>query len=467
MGDAATKLAARVRASLEAVVAARLAQAQRLLGVSLLEEGRAIVAAAARHRGSGGAPASLEGAPLQQWQALSQLALTKEGSWRKSLDVRLGFPAEDKALKRRGSDWIAQLAARPGALELIQELQLLPDPPLSADETQVLGVLARLLELAVAELDVVFGELGRVDYPAVAVAARTALGSAEDPGDLALRLDSRLRHILVDEFQDTSLEQTRLLELLTAGWVPGDGRTLFVVGDPMQSIYGFREAEVGMFLAARASGIGSVPLEPLVLHRNFRSAPELVQWHNAVFARCFPQVDDARTSAVAYSPSIAARPEAAAGGVHLHRVAPGDAAGEASAIARIVMQVRAAGVRLEHRRSAERARPRRPHCRSPGTAGRSKSRRWSWCPLEELSIVRDLTALTQALDHLGDRTAWLADAARALVRPDARGDHPGGGQRAAPDGMAAIVRPAGQRGARRAGPGAGAAPARGARRQPR
>jgi len=52
-----------------------------------------------------------------------------------------------------------------------------------------------------------------------------------------------------------------LIEMLTAGWEEGDGRTLFVVGDPMQSIYQFREAEVGLFLRARDSGIGSVRLE--------------------------------------------------------------------------------------------------------------------------------------------------------------------------------------------------------------
>jgi ATP-dependent helicase/nuclease subunit A len=409
VGDAAAELATRVRDSLEAVVQARLAQARRLLAASVLQEGLAIAAAAARHSGADAVPPLTgEGAPtLRQWQALCLLALTKEGSWRKRLDVRGGFPPGDPALKRRGSDWIAQLAARPGVLELFNELQLLPDPQLSADEIQVLGVLARLLELAVAELDLVFNELGRVDYPAVAVAARTALGSVDEPTDLTLRLDSRLRHILVDEFQDTSLEQTRLLELLTAGWVPGDGRTLFLVGDPMQSIYGFREAEVGMFLAARTSGIGTVMLEPLALRCNFRSAPEVVQWNNEVFARCFPEADDPRTSAVAYAPSIAARAGNAAGAVHLHRVLPGDAAGEACAIARIVAQLRedqpqsSIAILLSARSHA-----------GPIVAALAAARLEvagvNLVSLEQLSMVRDLGALTCALDHLADRTAWLA-----------------------------------------------------------
>ena len=66
-----------------------------------------------------------------------------------------------------------------------------------------------------------------------------------------------------------------MLEKLTSEWQPGDGRTLFLVGDPMQSIYGFREAEVALFLKARDHGVGNIRLTPLELSVNFRSMPEL------------------------------------------------------------------------------------------------------------------------------------------------------------------------------------------------
>jgi len=82
------------------------------------------------------------------------------------------------------------------------------------------------------------------------IRADRALGDEQAPTDLSLRLDYQIKHLLVDEFQDTSQNQYTLFSKLTAGWTPGDQRTLFLVGDPMQSIYRFREAEVGLFLQA-------------------------------------------------------------------------------------------------------------------------------------------------------------------------------------------------------------------------
>src|SRR5262249_28582051 len=145
--------------------------------------------------------------------------------------------------------------------------------------------LSRVLRAAAVQLQAEFAAVGRVDHTYVAGAAREALMDGGLPTDLALRAGLSLRHILVDEFQDTSLAQFDLLEFLTASWEEGDGRTLFVVGDPMQSIYQFREAEVGLFLRARDHGIGNVRLEPMQLTRNFRSTPSLIVWTNDTFAQ--------------------------------------------------------------------------------------------------------------------------------------------------------------------------------------
>jgi len=121
-------------------------------------------------------------------------------------------------------------------------------------------------------------ERGEADFTEIAQGAVRALGTAEAPTDLLLSMDASVRHILVDEFQDTSFSQWELLVLLTSGWQPNDGRTLFLVGDPMQSIYRFRDAQVALFLKAQSEGLGSVQLEPLTLTTNFRSHAGLVDW---------------------------------------------------------------------------------------------------------------------------------------------------------------------------------------------
>ena len=135
--------------------------------------------------------------------------------------------------------------------------------------------------------------------------ARGARDSEDAPSDLLLRLDLRIEHLLVDEFQDTSFTQLALIRQLTAGWQDGDGRTLFAVGDPMQSIYRFREAEVRVFVEAQEERkIADVPVESLVLSRNFRSQAGLVAWVNGVFPRVIGPRSDPWRGAVAFAPAI-------------------------------------------------------------------------------------------------------------------------------------------------------------------
>ncbi|HVQ24884.1 MAG TPA: UvrD-helicase domain-containing protein, partial [Planctomycetota bacterium] len=238
----------------------------------------------------------------ERWQALAGLLLTKEGRWLKKFPPAIGHRARQLA---------GDLEREPELRERLHTVRSLPPERFSEDEWRVLAAIIELLPLAAAELQVVFGETGRADYASFAAAARQALGTDDQPTDLAVTLDAELRHVLVDEFQDTSHAQVRLLERLTADWSPGDGRTLFVVGDPMQSIYRFRNAEVGHFIAARERGIGRVRLEPLVLAVNFRSSQPVIDWNNATFAEVLPRIDDTTAGAVRFAPSIAA-PGAAA-----------------------------------------------------------------------------------------------------------------------------------------------------------
>ena len=75
------------------------------------------------------------------------------------------------------------------------------------------------------------------------------------PTDAALAVADGIRHLLVDEFQDTSRRQHQLLACLIAAWPEPTGRTCFVVGDPMQSIYFFRDADAELFPRVKTVGL--------------------------------------------------------------------------------------------------------------------------------------------------------------------------------------------------------------------
>jgi ATP-dependent exoDNAse (exonuclease V) beta subunit len=77
----------------------------------------------------------------------------------------------------------------------------------------------------------------------------------------------------------------------------------------MQSIFGFRQAEVRAFLELAEDGIGELRFEVRRLRSNFRSAEPLVRWTNACFSRILPRADDRARGAIAFRPSAAAVPE--------------------------------------------------------------------------------------------------------------------------------------------------------------
>ncbi len=153
---------------------------------------------------------------------------------------------------------------------------------------------------ALAHLKLVFSRYRCCDHTEISLRALEALGTDEAPTPLAQQLDHEICHILVDEYQDTSNAQYQLLQRLVAEWHQGDGRTIFLVGDPMQSIYRFRQADVGVYLRTRDSGIGPTQPKSLVLRTNFRSSDNLIAWFNSTFASIFPKDDDINTSAIRY-----------------------------------------------------------------------------------------------------------------------------------------------------------------------
>ena len=244
---------------------------------------------------------------IEHWQALAQLCLTNDGAWRMRITKTEGFISKQpqtEAIKAL----LASFADQPEIAEALQQLRGLPSPRYQDSDWQQLLALESVLKTLAAELQLRFRTSGECDHSEVTQRANFALNEL-GASDLSIRLDADIQHILVDEFQDTSFGQIDLLKKLTQSW--HQQRTLFLVGDPMQSIYRFREAEVSLFLQvadnANTQILPQVEIDYLSLSQNFRSSQDLVSWFNQSFQLGFPKTNDVLNGAISYIPATSSK----------------------------------------------------------------------------------------------------------------------------------------------------------------
>lgn len=370
-------------------------------------------------------------AHLEHWRALASLLLTKENGWRSSLAKNaLGVLLSDPQ-KKTFKLLLDGLRDNEELREVLQELSALPPAEYPAEQWAVAQALFRVLRQALAELQVVFSERGECDFAEPALLARYALNRQGGAESLESALGVELKHLLVDEMQDTSTRQYELIERLTEGWA-SEGKTVFLVGDPKQSIYLFRQARVERFIETMSSErLGSLPVGLLRLTANFRSQAGLVEGFNEDFAAVFGQhTEPQETGGVNYLPVEASRPAAAdragnggaawhltiAGknGDDLRSVARAQTSKDARDLRRVVEQWRARplpqgrseawkiAVLVQSRKSLAKVLPELR--RAPTLPFRAVK----IDALHERREVLDLLALTRALLHPADRTAWLA-----------------------------------------------------------
>ncbi len=377
-----------------------------------------------------------DGEACIRWQGLIELVLTKDYSkpkWRSSVNKTLGFiaakdypdkdaKAEGAEFKKRHKELITRLADIPGLQEALNLARQLPPSKFHEAQWQVLQALFQVLRMAAANLSLVIRDRGQADHSAISRAAIDALGNPQAPSDLALSLDYRLRHLLIDEFQDTSVSQWELLERLLAGWQAHDGHSLFIVGDPMQSIYRFRQAEVALFNQARDHGIAGLALTSLQLRTNFRSQAKLVDWVNQQFSNLYPavsleagQIGGGDGAGIEYHPSTAFQAvNEQLEAVQLHGFIVDKGADqddhhqqEAQRIVEIIQNSqsknKAASIAILVRG--------RSHLNEIIPALQSANIAFQAIDIDPLSsrpFITDLLMLTRALLHLSDRIAWLA-----------------------------------------------------------
>nr|BAW82256.1 ATP-dependent DNA helicase [Calyptogena pacifica symbiont] len=339
---------------------------------------------------------------LEAWKSLCQLCLTTQGKWRTSLNKNNGFPTELKTQKQSIIKIFQDLSSQQQLKELLAGVEQLPDVDFSTNQINVLQDIAQVLKLAVAQLNILFDVNQTHDFIQVALDADQALDEHQ-VSDIALFLDNKVQHILIDEFQDTSTTQFALLEKLLTSWQIGDGKTLFLVGDPMQSIYLFRQSQVGLFLQVRARGIANIKPEFLQLSTNFRSSKSVVEGNNKIFSKIFPQHEDAYKGAIKYEYSQANSVDEDENAINFYPFAHKRYDFEAQKVLEIIQNnpTREIVILVRNRSHLGDIVPVLKCANIEFEALKTT-------PLREDLFTRDLLSLTRALKHLGDKLAWLA-----------------------------------------------------------
>jgi len=212
---------------------------------------------------------------------LQRYFLTTNGEPRKRLAAR--FKADQFATK----------AARKAHEEAVRDLAPAVLTELDHLEARVNAMLARgllrLLQIAAAKYEALLEEHALLDFAGMLERSVQLLSAQEEFARSRLKLQARYHHVLVDEFQDTSRLQWRLIELLVDAWGEGEGvsdvpTSIFVVGDRKQSIYRFRHAEVTLFDEAvrKIGGLRPGRTVRQVITTSFRAVPELLAFVNAL-----------------------------------------------------------------------------------------------------------------------------------------------------------------------------------------
>jgi ATP-dependent exoDNAse (exonuclease V) beta subunit len=347
---------------------------------------------------------------LTQWRFIADLVTTRNGQPRVRLGSAQGFNdarTGDQSAKARLKALIDELTAH-DLITRLSSLRLLPVATLDVEAVDAIVNVTTGLALAAAELDDAFRRNRVIDFAELTFAAQRALGEPESPTDLALALDYRIKHVLIDEFQDTSAIQYRLVERLLQEWSNDGARSLFVVGDPMQSIYRFRDADVALFQRTRRNGIAELRPAAIRVSANFRSSTALVQWCNAIFAGSFGDVDDPALGRVAFSMSAPVLDAQPGDGCRVYAIRSDDAdRTEAATLVQVIESIRrdhageSIAVLVRNRAHLAYVLPRLTAQKVP----------WAGSDIHALAdqpVIGDLLSLLKALASESDRIAWLA-----------------------------------------------------------
>ena len=237
-------------------------------------------------------------------------SLLTGGSAKVPFSAKIGaLPTKDTRLR------LADLMPRLDALmERVEAARARRIALQAAQRTAILHALAaRFLPIYAARKEA----RGWLDFDDLITRAKALLTDPSVAAWVLFRLDGGIDHILVDEAQDTSPDQWRVIELLAAEFTAGigtrpGGRTLFVVGDKKQSIYSFQGADVAAFddkqhafgTAFRSAG---QTFQTLQLEYSFRSAAAVLRLVDVALHQRFPSALGAEVRHTAFKDTLPGR----------------------------------------------------------------------------------------------------------------------------------------------------------------
>lgn len=339
------------------------------------------------------------------WRFLANIFVTQQGTIRKTITKIQGFlpKTDQKDLWER----TIKVVEKYGAEKAFARLRKLPDKTYPSEHIDVLESLTVVLSALIDQLNSIFRQREIIDFTELSFGAQRALSTDEQPSDLALALDYRISHILIDEYQDTSQAQFDLLDRIMNSWTPDSGNTFFAVGDPMQSIYGFRNADLKLFQDTFSNGLQFVQIEPRKLTSNFRSSATIVNWINDLCKSVFGDEDDSSIGSVAYAESTPTQLDVEGNVEVILCTNDTDASQEAREVAARISQLAveypddSIGMLVGTR------------TRLPLYFQALREEGLTWrgveiAPLANVPVVRDLYSLMQAINDDQNRLAWLS-----------------------------------------------------------
>ncbi|OUU80800.1 MAG: hypothetical protein CBC38_00480 [Gammaproteobacteria bacterium TMED78] len=341
---------------------------------------------------------------LNDWKIVSCLLITNTGTWRKNIPSKFSINNDYKKVL---INEIYNLESNSYLLSLLYKIKKLPVYSYDENQSNMFKSLRLLLINLVANLKVVFNEQRVTDFIEINLSASEALGSIDRPSDLLLALDYSIKHILIDEFHDTSFTQFKLLQALTSGWQRNDGRTIFLVGDPMQSIYGFRDADISLFEEVINNGIGDIEIQPLFLCNNYRSSEQIVEWINLRFKKLFSPNSDLLSDFIKFRPSVSKK---ISNNDSFIKYVNFNSSSEFKEVSKVVDIIKSElerdanqtiGILVRSRNHLfglqEKLNSNGVHCNAIEINS-----------FKDSDLIQNLIGLTRGLLHLGDRAAWIS-----------------------------------------------------------